>query len=254
MNVNQMLCYQTLKMALGPVLGTIMRIRADGTENVPAEGAALMVGNHRNPFLDPLSISYAVQRPIVWGAASFIFKIPLMRTFAGSVGTKPIDVFGGKQGRKDLDNLTGCLEDGELVGIFPEGVHTMAKPHSVSKIQTFRTGFARVALNARVPIIPFAVIGLGERNLPRVPPKLVKVFFDHPQFQEGVQWIYYRRIRVRIGCPIDLSGYYDQEIDREVISQISGKIRRVVIKLYNGEEDERFLIGEKPFDIANDRV
>ena len=47
MNVNQMLCYKTVKMALGPVLETIMRIRADGTENVPAEGAALMVGNQR---------------------------------------------------------------------------------------------------------------------------------------------------------------------------------------------------------------
>jgi len=254
LNVNQMLCYQTLKIILGPILSTVMRIRADGTENVPAEGAALLVGNHRNPFLDPLSISYAVERPIVWGAASFVFKIPGMRTFAGSVGTMPIDVFGGKQGRKDLENLTGSLKDGELVGIFPEGVHTMANPHSVSKIQTFRTGFARVALDARVPIIPFAVIGLGERNLPRVPPRLVKVFFDHPQFQEGVQWIYYRRIRVRIGRPIDLSGYYGRDVDRAAISQISGKIRRVVIKLYNGEEDERFLTGEKPFDIAYDRV
>jgi len=254
LNVYQMLAYYTAKMTIGPLFGTLMRVRADGSWNVPPEGAALMVGNHRNPVLDPISVSYTVERPIVWGAAGFVFKIPLMKEFAGSVGARPISVFGGDKSRKDLENLVNNLEDGELVGIFPEGVHTMADPHTVSKIKTFRTGFARVALKARVPIIPFAVIGIDERNLPRVPPGLVKVFFDHPQFQDGVQWIYYRKIRVRVGVPIDLSGYYEEEFDKKTIDQISGKIRRIVIKLYNSEDDKRFLTGETPFNIYTDRV
>lgn len=254
MDVYQMLNYYTAKMTIGPVFGSVMRVRAEGADNVPSEGAALMVGNHRNPMLDPIAVSYAVDRPIVWGAASFVFKIPLVSQFAKRVGAMPINVFGGDQSKKDLDNLAESLREGEVVGIFPEGVHTMADPHTVSKIHTFRTGFARVALQARVPIIPFAVIGLGERNLPRVPYSIVKVFFDHPQFQNGVQWIYYRRIRVRVGKPIDLSGYFEEETSKRAIDQIAGKVRRIVIKLYNGEDDDRFLLGKKPFDIAYDRV
>jgi hypothetical protein len=59
---------------------------------------------------------------------------------------------------------------------------------------------------------------------------------------------------VRIGKPLDMSGYFDQEMTREEISQISGKVRRIIIKLYNGEDLDRFLTGEAPFDIAYDRV
>ena len=147
-----------------------------------------------------------------------------------------------------------AYQDGELVGVFPEGIHTIAHLHSVSKIRTFRTGFARIALEAKAPIIPIAVIGQGERNLPTVPPWLVKPFFDHPEFQSGVSWTYYKSVFVRIGKPMDLSGYYGEVMDKALISQISGKVRRVIIKLYNGEDLDRFLTGEVPFDIAYDRV
>jgi len=59
---------------------------------------------------------------------------------------------------------------------------------------------------------------------------------------------------VRIGRPLDLSGYFDQDMTKEEIDQISGKVRRIIIKLYDGEDRERFVTGELPFDIAYDRV
>ena len=69
-----------------------------------------------------------------------------------------------------------------------------------------------------------------------------------------MKWTYYKRVRVKIGKPIDLSGYYDQELTKELIDRVSGKVRRIIIKLYDGEDLDRFLTGETPFDIFTDRV
>ena len=82
----------------------------------------------------------------------------------------------------------------------------------------------------------------------------MKRFFDHPEFQNGVRRTYYRRVRVRIGRPIELHQYCDEKMTKELIDRISGKGRRIVIKLFNGEDLDRFLTGETPFDIFTDRV
>jgi len=253
LNVYQVLTYNTSRWVLGPAVARMVRLKCEGAHNVPESGGALIVANHRS-LMDPIAVGMSIDRHISFAAGSFAFSVPVVSTAFKAWGAIPINVFGGEKSKKDLDAAVALLEQGELVGVFPEGVHTMSHPHRVSKIQTFRTGFARVALRARVPIIPVAVVGLGERNLPSVPYPLIKPFFDHPEFQDGVQWIYYRRVRVRIGRPLDLSEYYGEEMSKKLIDQVSGKVRRVIIKLYNGEELDRFLTGAVPFDIAYDRV
>lgn len=254
MNVYQALAYEVAVTTVGPLVSTMLRLKGEGHENIPEQGGALLVSNHRNPVLDPAAIALNITRPINFVAASVAFMLPGVSQLFRAVGAQSMDVFGGAKSKEDLSVAAQLIKDGELVGVFPEGVHTIAHLHSVSKIRTFRTGFARIALEARAPIIPIAVIGQGERNLPTVPPWLVKQFFDHPEFQTGVTWTYYKRVSVRIGRPLDLSGCYDMEMDKALISQISGKVRRIIIKLYNGEDLERFMTGEVPFDIAYDRV
>lgn len=254
MNVYQALAYEVAVTTVGPLLSSLLRLRGEGRDNIPESGGALIVSNHRNPVLDPASIALNITRPVNFVAASVAFMIPGFSQLVRAFGARSMDVFGGAQSKEDLSEAARLIRDGELVGVFPEGVHTIAHLHTVSKIRTFRTGFARIALEARAPIIPVAVIGRGERNLPRVPPRLVKPFFDHPEFQEGVSWTYYKKVLVRIGRPLDLSGYYDEEMTKALISQISGKVRRIIIKLYDGEDLDRFMTGTKPFDIAYDRV
>lgn len=254
MNVYQCLFYETALVTLGPVVKALLHHRHEGAENIPGEGGALVVSNHRNPVLDPASIALCSIRPINFVAASVAFKMPGVGQLFRALGAMPMDVFGGEKSQQDLNLSVEMLKEGELVGVFPEGVHTIAHLHSVTKIRSFRTGFARIALRARVPMIPVAVIGTGERNLPNIPPSLVKPFFDHPDFQTGVQWTYYKRVRVRIGRPLDLGELYDQEPTKQMIDQISGKVRRVIEKLYNGEELDRFLTGERPFDVVYERV
>lgn len=254
MNVYQLLFYEFSIMTAGPAVRMLLRMKGEGSGNVPAEGGALIVSNHRNPVIDPASVALNIERPVNFVAASVAFKLPGVSQLFRALGAMSLDVFGGEKSKEGLEHAVSMLRDGELVGVFPEGVHTIAHLHSVSKIRTFRTGFVRIALEARVPMVPVAVIGRGERYLPNIPPSLVKPFFDHPEFQRGVQWSYYKRVLVRVGRPLDLSGLYDEKMTKEMIDQVSGKVRRVIIKLYEGEDLDRFLTGETPFDIVTDRV
>lgn len=254
MNVYQCLLYESLRGIIGPPASLLLKLKCEGTDNVPRRGGALIVGNHRNPVLDPISIARDVDRPINFVAASVAFKLPVVSQLFRGVGAMPMDVFGGRKSQDDMNQAVRMLEEGELVGVFPEGIHTIARLNSVSKIHSFRTGFVRIALRARVPLVPVAVIGLGERYLPRIPRSLVRPFFDHPDFKDGVRWSYYKRVHVRIGRPIELGAYLDQPVTKALIDEISGKLRRVIIKLYDGEDLDRFLTGETPFDIYRDRV
>lgn len=253
MDVHQALSYELSKLLVAPFLSLKFHLRSEGKENVPEEEGALIVSNHRS-LLDPLLIACVAERYINFAAGSFAFDIPVVGKVFSSWGVIPLNVFGGEKSKKDLEQAAELLRQGELVGVFPEGVHTLARPHRVAKVGNFRTGFARLALMAKVPLIPVAVVGEGERSLPRIPPALVEPFFDHPEFKGGVQWITYKRALVRIGKPIDLSPFHDEKMTKELIDRISGKVRRIVTKLYNGEDLDRFLKGEKPFDIAYDRV
>ena len=61
------------------------------------------------------------------------------------------------------ENASRLLEKGELVGLFPEGVGGLAKLYSERYVlQSFSTGFVRLALRHGAPVVPVAVVGAEE--------------------------------------------------------------------------------------------
>ena len=154
-----------LANALAPVLDFLFdvwwRVRSTGLEHVPAAGPALVVANHAGslfPF-DASMIATAIRRH--HGAErwprflvlDWALSLPLVGGLirgAGGVAASPA-------------NAAELLSDEQLVIVFPEGVRGTAKPFSERyKLQRFGTGFAEVAIRARVPIIPVAVVGSEE--------------------------------------------------------------------------------------------
>lgn len=255
MDATELIIYDLIKWTVGPVFSRLLRVHAEGAENIPEEGGAIIVGNHRQPVLDPMIVMWNTERPITWGGYRVTFNIPFFRTFAKLFGVVPVDIHGGKQAGQAIDTLVDLAKDGEIVGLFPEGDRAVIQLNRASRIFTFHTGFARIALRARVPVIPLAIVVHEEINLPNIPPFITRRFWDHPILNEtGHPVTLYNRVTLRIGKPIDLGEFYDMEVNRAMLGQISGKIRRVVCKLYEGEDLDRFMTGEKPFDIANDRV
>lgn len=252
MDVNQMLLYESMRLTVGPMLKLRLRLKIEGQRNVPDDGAALIVCNHRSSF-DPLLLAYSVRnRYINFGAASWSWKVPGYAQFHKWLGAFPVTLSGGNS-EKELNPALELLKNGEVVGFFPEGGETILDPGKVERIKRFKTGFARLALQARVPIIPCAVIGLVERRLPAIPAPVVEKFMGEESGKEYSS-VVYKRARVHIGVPLDLGDMYDKPVNKALLDLISTKTRQVVMKLYNGEDMERFLTGEIPFDFAYERV
>jgi 1-acyl-sn-glycerol-3-phosphate acyltransferase len=137
------------------------RVRTLGLDRVPSEGAALVVPNHSGTVaLDSLVLQAALalehpnKRPLRNVGADLVFRLPFVGPTARKIGT----VLACDEDAYEL------LRRGELVGVFPEGYKGVGKGwRERYKLQRFgRGGFIEVALRARVPIIPVAIVGAEE--------------------------------------------------------------------------------------------
>jgi 1-acyl-sn-glycerol-3-phosphate acyltransferase len=135
---------------------TVYRLEKKGLDNIPEEGAAVVVCNHVS-FVDVLVILAASPRPIRFVMDHNIFKLPVL-SFIFRTG-KAIPIAPAKEDEallnKAYDDVAKALEAGELVGIFPEGRIT-----DTGEIFPFAAASA-ASSNARpVPVVPLALKGL----------------------------------------------------------------------------------------------
>jgi 1-acyl-sn-glycerol-3-phosphate acyltransferase len=249
-NVYQMIAYESLRTFLGPLLEMGFRIHSEGAENVPEEGGALLVCNHRS-ILDPLALMNEIDRYINFLAGARGFVVPMAKTLYHMTGMVRLSLDRGAGSSAGVGRAVRLMQDGELVGIFPEGIESFTRPDRSNRISYFRTGFARMAIEAKVPIIPAVVVPHDELKMP-ITGRLLTGKADK---REGAsRFVLYRQTLVRVGKPIDLDGFLEEPMTKSSIDTLTGKLRRVVIKLYNGEDLDRFMTGGKPFDIYTDRV
>lgn len=146
--------------ALGFLYRRYFRVKAYGCEHVPARGRAMLVGNHSGGVavdgaMVVASMFFEKEPPrLAHGMAEkFINKVPFFSLWSNRTG-----------------QLTGLpehahklLDDDRLLVVFPEGARGTAKLYKERhSLVQFGTGFVRLALETRTPIIPFAFIGGGE--------------------------------------------------------------------------------------------
>ena len=140
------------------------RTEVTGLENVPADGAGLIVGNHSGTVaLDALILSTALHhehpahRYLRLLGADLVFRMPVVSEIARKTG-------GTVACNPDAERL---LRGGELVGVFPEGFKGVGKLYAERyKLQRFgRGGFVSAALRTGTPIVPVAIVG-GEEIYP----------------------------------------------------------------------------------------
>lgn len=252
MNVYEIIGYEALRTFFGPFLDLLLRVKLEGEQNTPEEGGALLILNHSS-ILDIPVLATHVDRYIHFLASSTGI-IPVARSLYRMSGVRDVLAKRGGPILSDEDKAIQLLEEGEIVGVFPEGIEFFTRPQKATRVGYFRTDFARIALKAKVPIIPVAIIPQEEAKLP-LPARLMDVLISpSAEKDRPVRLRIYKRIFVRIGKPVSLSGYLKEPLSKVAIDTLSGKIRRIVIKLYDGEDLDRFLTGEKPFDIYTDRV
>ncbi len=199
-----------------PVCVLAFRPWVEGRENVPETGGVILAGNHisaGDTFLLPAMIT----RRMTFPAKAELFHQKgfgaVVSWFLRSVGQVPMDRSGGRASADGLRPVYEVLENGGVVGIFPEGTRS----HD-GRLYRGRTGVARLALGARVPVVPVG-------------------FFD-TQFTRGPFGIpVMRRPGVRIGRPLDFSesfGSTDSSVYREVTDSVMAAIQELTGQEYVG--------------------
>ncbi|GHB52270.1 acyltransferase [Streptomyces cirratus] len=174
------------------------RLEVTGWENIPAEGPAVLVANHSGAWgLDAFVLQKVlvrrIDRPLHVPAAPFVFRVPVIGSYARKKGAIPLDPTLGWE----------RLAAGELVGVFPEGIAGLEKPFEERyRLRPFSPGFAVTAARAGAPVVPVSVVG-AEEACPRLGevPALARLlglpyFPLTPPFPLPAKWL------VTIGEPI----------------------------------------------------
>ena len=220
------------------------RVEAEGLENVPDRGRALLVANHAGlipwdgaMIRTAITAEHASPRYARMLVASWAFAVP----YLGEMLLKTGNVLAHP------DNAVELLERDELVGVFPEGVKGATKAfRDRYRVGRFaRGGFIQVALRTGAPIIPVSVVGSEEvhpviHDLPWLAEML-----GLPTFPITPTWPLLGPLglvplpskwMIKFGAPIDLAGQgpgaaADQARVLELSERVRGQIQDGVFDL-----------------------
>ena len=202
---------------IGPFLRLIWRPWIEGRENIPSAGPAILASNHLS-FSDSFFMPVLVPRKVTFLAKAEYFTTPgikgwLTRGFMAGVGQVPIDRDDADASRAALNTGVRILREGKVLGIYPEGTRSPD-----GRLYRGKTGVARMALEAGVPVIPCVMVNTDTiqptgRRLPRLRP----------------------RPGVRFGKPLDFSRYEGMSGDRFVERSMTDEIMYELMQL-SGQE------------------
>jgi 1-acyl-sn-glycerol-3-phosphate acyltransferase len=147
--------YNVIAAATWPLLYGLFRLRSTGKENIP-EGGCVLACNHVSSFDPwPLGMPLWPRRFLRFMAKSELYWFPLKLIVDGA-GAFP--VHRGQRDTVAIDTAVRLAREGNVVAMFPEG--TRRAKGLVKRFEARpRTGAARIALEAGVPLVPAAVRG-----------------------------------------------------------------------------------------------
>ena len=148
--------YSAIAAISWPILYGLFRLRARGRENIPTDGGFVLACNHMSSFDPwPLGLPLWPKRFLRFMAKSELYWFPLTFVLNGA-GAFPI-----RRGQADTEAIETAVQlarAGNIVAMFPEG--TRRTKGLVKRFEARpRTGAARIALEAGVPLVPAAVRG-----------------------------------------------------------------------------------------------
>jgi 1-acyl-sn-glycerol-3-phosphate acyltransferase len=199
--------YWVLKVVLTPVFLVAFRIRVEGGDHVPRRGPVILAANHQS-FCDSLFLPLAVRRKVTYLAKAEYFDDRRTAWFFRAVGQIPIRREGGPLAERALATARDALADGRVVALYPEGTRS-----NDEFVHRGRTGVARLAAECGVPVVP---VGLsGTTAVQPIGCRYLRPF---------------RRVTIRFGPPLDVSGA-DAGLDQDEVGDDRQAARRTTDRL-----------------------
>ena len=154
---------------LRQVFRLIMKKDVQGLENFPLDGPVVVACNHVTNF-DVFPMQLSLPRPIFFMAKSELFKFPLMDVVLRNLGAFP--VYRGEKDGWAMRHAQKVLENGQTLGMFPEGTRNKGRGLRVAK-----TGAARLAIETNSPVVPMIIVGTDRffKGFPHRAPVTVKL-------------------------------------------------------------------------------
>jgi len=178
------------------------RVKYEGLENVPRTGGLILASNHVS-HLDPPIVGIGLERPVVFIAKQELFKVPLIGWWLRQLGQISVDRGGG--GKQALRIAQKCLENGEVIIIFPEGTRS-----GTGRVAAGRSGVAVLAIKANVPVVPVGIVG------------------TYNAFRKGTKIPRLGKVIVRYGKPISFNGVMNPS---EILSRT--KLNEITVSIMN---------------------
>lgn len=189
--------YRVLKPIVVFLLKTIYGIKIINKENIPQNGGVILVGNHKHNY-DFISLIGGTKRVV-----HFLGKKELIDEHGWLFKKLPvIPVDREKKNKEAVDEAVKLLDNGEVVGIFPEG--TFNKTEYV--VMPFKYGAVKMASITDSTIVPFAITG------------------EYKRFR--------RSLKIEFGKPYKIE-------DKRDLTKENIKLMNKVVKLMKGEESEK---------------
>lgn len=152
MKRQNMMIYRALRLIFKPLFSVLFRYEVTGKEHIPAEGAAVIAGNHTHA-LDPILVDICTKRVVCTlakkalhdGAFGFLFR---------AAGTIPVDLHSAHN-PDALKAAEEALRSGQLVNVSPEA----KRNYTDELLLPFKFGAAVMSHRTGAPIIPYAICG-----------------------------------------------------------------------------------------------
>jgi 1-acyl-sn-glycerol-3-phosphate acyltransferase len=158
-------------------------VRVESRTHLDPARPYLFAANHQSQF-DIFALQGYLGLDFHWLAKKELFRVPFLGQAMRAADSIPVDRMRGRAAMKSLEEAAARISSGNSVIIFPEGTRSWD-----GNLQPFKSGAMVLAIKARVPVVPVAIIGT-HRILPRG--RLIAV--------PG-------RVTIRIGDPIETEGY-----------------------------------------------
>ena len=209
-NDKHKLLYKFLKAFAAPLSLKLFIKKINNFENMESDKSYILASNH-NSYLDPpiLASIYAVNfnKKVYFLGKKKLFRTFLGRIFHETVGTIPLDE--SDKGKSALKTAKKYLQNGMIMGIFPEGGIS-----PTGKLLKGKTGVARLCLSAKVPVLPIAIKGTYE---------LMPIDRFIPKFKKTVT--------INIGKLMYFDKYYGKKINKIVLRNITNEIMNNIKRL-----------------------